>query len=216
MTARSAVVILDLLERADVPTWVAGGWGVDALVGQESRPHADLDLLIPEPTSSRARQSLAAAGFVDSLDELPTRFEMAHQKWGVVDLHPIHDDTNGNPWLPLPNGASWVYTSGALDGHGQIESRRCRCLSAHEQLRLHDGYELREIDHADIRLLRSLPARRDVQPGSSQPAARPTADNADRVGVFVPQRRCTTFHVAKRALAFERGEPATVCCRRTQ
>jgi hypothetical protein len=68
MTVQSAGFILDLLERAEVPAWVAGGWGVDAL------------------------------------DELPTRFEMIHQEFGVIDLHPIHGDTNGNPWLQLPNG----------------------------------------------------------------------------------------------------------------
>jgi Aminoglycoside-2''-adenylyltransferase len=165
MTAQSAVIVLDLLERGDVSTWVAGGWGVDALVGRESRPHADLDLLIPVEMTSRARQSLTAAGFVDSLDELPTRFEMSHQKFGVVDLHPIHGDANGTHRLQLPNGASWVYSDGALDALGRIESRRCRCLSAREQLRLHDGYELREIDHGDISLLRSLLARPASQMG---------------------------------------------------
>ena len=165
MTAHSAVLILDLLQRAEVPTWVAGGWGVDALVGRESRPHADLDLLISEQTSSRARQSLAAAGFVGALDELPTRFEMTHQRLGVVDLHPIRFDANGNPRLELPGGASWVYRSGALDAKGTIGARRCRCLSAQEQLRLHHGYEPREIDQADIRLLRSHLARGAEQHG---------------------------------------------------
>ena len=161
MTARNAVVILDLLDRAAVPTWVAGGWGVDALVGQPSRPHGDLDLLIPEALSSRARRSLAAAGFVLALDELPTRFEMSHPHLGVVDLHPIHFDAAGDARLELPNGGWWVYERGALDAHGTIGAHRCRCLSAPEQLRLHDGYELREIDRADIRLLHAHVARSD-------------------------------------------------------
>jgi lincosamide nucleotidyltransferase A/C/D/E len=156
MTARNAALVLELLERGEIPTWVAGGWGVDALVGRESRPHGDLDLLISNGASARARECLGDAGFVVSLDATPTRFEMRNPELGVVDLHPIRFDAGGHPWLELPNGASWVYGRGALDARGTIASRSCRCLSAQEQLRLHEGYELREVDHADIRLLRSL------------------------------------------------------------
>ena len=155
MTAQGAVLVLHVLERAAIPTWVAGGWGVDALVGQPSRPHGDLDLLIPHDLSSRARRSLAAADFVQTLDELPTRFEMTHPQLGVVDLHPIHFDAAGDARLELPNGDRWRYQRGALDAYGTIGTHRCRCLSAPEQLRLHAGYELREIDRADIRLLRA-------------------------------------------------------------
>lgn len=155
MTAESAAFVLDLLDRADVDTWVAGGWGVDALVGQASRPHGDLDLLIADDRGARARRSLAAAGFVCRLDQLPTRFEMAHRRHGVVDLHPISLDAAGNARLELPDGASWVYGHGALDALGTIGTRPCRCLSAEEQLRLHDGYEHRDVDRADIALLRS-------------------------------------------------------------
>lgn len=39
--------VLDLLSDADVETWVSGGWGVDALVGRQTRTHRDLDLLVP-------------------------------------------------------------------------------------------------------------------------------------------------------------------------
>jgi lincosamide nucleotidyltransferase A/C/D/E len=158
MTAESAVTVLGLLDRAEVGTWVAGGWGVDALVGRASRPHGDLDLLVADDRGSRARRALAAAGFVCTLDELPTRFEMTHPRLGVVDLHPIVLDADGNARLELPNGTSWVYGRGALDALGTIGTRQCRCLSPAEQLRLHQGYELRDVDRADIDLLRSHPA----------------------------------------------------------
>lgn len=38
--------VLDALDRAGVSHWVAGGWGVDVLVGIETRPHRDLDLAV--------------------------------------------------------------------------------------------------------------------------------------------------------------------------
>jgi lincosamide nucleotidyltransferase A/C/D/E len=98
---------------------------------------------------------------VCTLDELPTRFEMTHRRLGVVDLHPIGLDPDGIARLELPNGASWVYGRGALDARGTIGTRPCRCLSATEQLRLHRGYELRDVDRADVDLLRSqTPGRR--------------------------------------------------------
>ena len=66
-----------------------------------------------------------------------------------------HRAAIGDARLELPNGERWAYRRGALDAHGTIGTYRCRCLSAPEQLRLHDGYELREIDRADIRLVRA-------------------------------------------------------------
>jgi hypothetical protein len=38
------VDVLERLDRAGVPVWLDGGWGVDALVGRQTRAHRDLDL----------------------------------------------------------------------------------------------------------------------------------------------------------------------------
>jgi lincosamide nucleotidyltransferase A/C/D/E len=45
----NAYDVLDILDRLDVAGiewWVDGGWGVDALLGAETRPHDDLDLVV--------------------------------------------------------------------------------------------------------------------------------------------------------------------------
>jgi lincosamide nucleotidyltransferase A/C/D/E len=34
------------LEKEGVQIWIEGGWGVDALLGKETRPHKDLDIAI--------------------------------------------------------------------------------------------------------------------------------------------------------------------------
>jgi polyisoprenoid-binding protein YceI len=36
--------VLDALHRVGCRFWVEGGWGVDALVGRQTRPHRDLDI----------------------------------------------------------------------------------------------------------------------------------------------------------------------------
>src|SRR6266700_6998743 len=47
MTAADVLEIVDLLERVGVEPWVNSGWGVDALLGEQTRPHEDLDLPPP-------------------------------------------------------------------------------------------------------------------------------------------------------------------------
>jgi hypothetical protein len=44
MTAGDVLSVLDLLRRANVEVWVGGGWGIDALVGAQTRDQRDLDL----------------------------------------------------------------------------------------------------------------------------------------------------------------------------
>ena len=36
--------MLDRLRREAIDVWVEGGWGVDALLGEQTRSHDDLDL----------------------------------------------------------------------------------------------------------------------------------------------------------------------------
>lgn len=53
------------LERAGVACWLAGGWGLDALVGSETRWHADVDVVIDPFDENRAPadRALAALGY---------------------------------------------------------------------------------------------------------------------------------------------------------
>ena len=44
MNAEQVLEVLDLLKRSGIDPWVDGGWGVDAIVGTQSRSHGDLDL----------------------------------------------------------------------------------------------------------------------------------------------------------------------------
>ena len=37
---------LDLFDELDITVWIDGGWGVDALLGEWTREHQDLDIMI--------------------------------------------------------------------------------------------------------------------------------------------------------------------------
>ena len=66
MTAGDATALLGGLAEHGVDACVGGGWAVDALLGTQTREHADLDLWVPaldlEPRASServARRALA-------------------------------------------------------------------------------------------------------------------------------------------------------------
>src|SRR6478672_2893398 len=46
MSAEDVVAIVTRLQRAGLPVWLDGGWGVDALVRRQTRPHDDLDVVV--------------------------------------------------------------------------------------------------------------------------------------------------------------------------
>jgi hypothetical protein len=68
--------VLAHLQAAGVRTWIGGGWGIDALIGEQTRPHDDLDLAIDTRDQAHAIQTLQHAGFQMVEDHRPTRFVM--------------------------------------------------------------------------------------------------------------------------------------------
>jgi lincosamide nucleotidyltransferase A/C/D/E len=48
---KDVIDVLDALEAESVHHWVAGGWGVDILVGSQTRAHRDLDLAVDTATT---------------------------------------------------------------------------------------------------------------------------------------------------------------------
>jgi lincosamide nucleotidyltransferase A/C/D/E len=63
MTVDDVIEVLDRLAIAGVEIWLDGGWGVDALVGRQTRAHADLDLALARSDLELAATALGEAGF---------------------------------------------------------------------------------------------------------------------------------------------------------
>ena len=61
MEPEDVVEIVNALEREGIAVWLDGGWGVDALVGAQTRPHADLDLTVDRGQLERIQDKLAKA-----------------------------------------------------------------------------------------------------------------------------------------------------------
>ena len=160
MKPEHVVEIIGLLEGAGITCWVDGGWGVDALAGKQTRPHADLDLAVDRARLRDAQAILEGLGLrVDEAAEpgLPARLVMVDGT-RQVDLHPLKLDGGGDGWQQLSeSGDDWGrYAADGLAGEGSIGGRPVRCLTAELQLRFHEGYELSTKDEHDIEILRGL------------------------------------------------------------
>jgi lincosamide nucleotidyltransferase A/C/D/E len=155
MTANEVLEVLDWLDMAGIEVWVDGGWGVDALLREETRLHSDLDLALTRDELERARKALEERGFEhDTKMEpgLPARLVMRNPAGRQVDFHPLIFDHSGDGWQQLSeSGRAWgLYPANDLGATGVIAGRRVRCLGPILQLRFRLGYEWSERDEHDI------------------------------------------------------------------
>lgn len=180
MEPERVIEIVSALEQEGVSVWLDGGWGVDALVGQQTRQHADLDLAVDRRELERTQHTLQGLDFrIDPSAEpgLPARVVMNDQYGREVDLHPLVFDETGNGWQQLDDsGRAWGrYPADDLTAHGVVAGHSVRCLSAALQFRFRLGYEWSAHDRHDLRLLQehfhvgpSLPnlSRKDTESAS--------------------------------------------------
>jgi lincosamide nucleotidyltransferase A/C/D/E len=149
-----ALVVVDALIGARVRWWVDGGWGVDALLGEQSRDHSDLDLVVVRDDRSALEAALAGVGAAVVADEPPARVVLELPGGGSVDIHLVEQDDGGGAVQALVDGSTWRYPPQVLQGTGVIDGRVVPCLSAEGQLLTHAGYEPDKGDRSDIGLLR--------------------------------------------------------------
>jgi lincosamide nucleotidyltransferase A/C/D/E len=154
MSAADVVELVRLFERVRCSVWIDGGWGVDALLGQQTRQHADLDLALALADVASAQDLLIGQlGYVVAQDEMPTRLELRDGQDHRIDLHPLVFDSDGNGRQQLQDGGWGVYPADGLAGSGIIQGQRVRCLSPQLQLRFHLGYKPDDDDRHDVALL---------------------------------------------------------------
>ena len=65
--------VLDALAESGIPAWLEGGWGVDALIGRQTRAHRDVDLDIDESQEAEALSVLHRLGYEVETDWRPNQ-----------------------------------------------------------------------------------------------------------------------------------------------
>jgi lincosamide nucleotidyltransferase A/C/D/E len=155
MPAPSVIRVLDALSREGVDAVVGGGWGVDALLEEQTRDHSDLDLWLPAEQAELVFRSLATCG-VDRVlpwpGDRPWNFVLTDGSALRVDLH-FYERT-ATDLLHYGSAVSGVkFPPDALAGRGEIAGTTVRCEAPEWVIRWHTDYPPRPVDQKDVAAL---------------------------------------------------------------
>lgn len=152
MSGVEVLRVLDAFEAVGIRAGITGGWGIDALLRRETRPHGDLDLGVDAEDVDPAIVALKPLGYALTVDERPARVVL-QSGVGQVDLHPIVWDPSGAGMQTSLAGEVFEYPPGSLDAEGEIAGRTVRCATPDLQLAFHSHYQPREHDRRDMAAL---------------------------------------------------------------
>lgn len=151
MSVTDAVQLLQLFAQYGIEVIVDGGWGVDALLGVQTRTHRDLDIALQHRDVPQLRALLEAQGY----REVPLDYTCkCHLVLGdgeghEVDIHSYTFDADGKFIFGFP------YPPDALTriGSGTIQGYPVKCISVGWQIKLHLDYPPDEDDYYDVAAL---------------------------------------------------------------
>ena len=125
--------VVDLLKKADhigVVVWIAGGWGVDALIGYQTRPHNDVDFFIHKKDKVAFTDLLVLNGYKENMDynieDNPIWYNTFN---GIVDLH-LFEFAETGTW----SIQNQKFPSNIFNGKGTIGGITVRCMTAEAQV----------------------------------------------------------------------------------
>ena len=167
MGEEDVISIYQALSLSEIQVWLTGGWGIDALLQRQTRPHKDIDIIMMLDDVDRMLGLLAREGYrmkelwsenklvVNSSGiEIPTAFVLWDLKEHEVDAHAIQFDENGNGIPSWVNDEGLVFSKEDLAGNGNVASVPMRCISPRMQVLCHKGYDLPIAQKRDLELLR--------------------------------------------------------------
>jgi lincosamide nucleotidyltransferase A/C/D/E len=143
MDAEHLVRLLDDLRLQGVSVWLDGGWAIDALIGEQRRPHDDVDLVCTLSHAAVLTHTLAQRGYILKGGAAPESFQLVDADGRQVDVHPITPTAGGDGLYRMDDGADWVYPAAGFTGMGVVAGRSVPCLTAEVMMLCHTtGYAL--------------------------------------------------------------------------
>lgn len=149
MKGEDVIELYKALESLGITIWLDGGWAVDALLGEQTRPHEDVDIVIQEKDVLALRKYLESKNYHDIIrdDTSSWNFVLGDKENHLVDVHVIRFDKDGNG-LYGPKGE--MYPAASLTGVGKVDDLTVKCISAESLVKFHTGYKLDEKDYKDV------------------------------------------------------------------
>lgn len=147
--------VLDLIENTGIRYWLDGGWGVDVLAGEQTREHRDVDINFDSRYNDKLLQILKESGYEIVTDQSPVRVELHHPQLGYIDIHPFVLNNDGTAKQADLEGG-WYEFDADFFGNAIFNGRNIPCISARGQKIFHTGYELRDVDKHDLKIIEKL------------------------------------------------------------
>jgi lincosamide nucleotidyltransferase A/C/D/E len=151
MKQEDVIELYTTLDKLGIQIWIGGGWGVDALLGEQTRPHGDLDIQVQEKDLEKMCALLKARGYKDVPrgDTCPWNFVWGDEQGRQIDFHVIvFNEAGDGVYGPVERGV--VFAAASLSGKGKIGALPVKCISPEYQVKFHTGYKLRENDFKDV------------------------------------------------------------------
>jgi lincosamide nucleotidyltransferase A/C/D/E len=149
MTSKLVLVLYNWFEKNGVTVWIDGGWGVDSLLGKQTRKHDDLDIAVHRKDNIVLRKLLEKNGYNEEIrcDSCEFMYVMKNETGQLVDIHVFEYDRNGK------NIYGIEYPFGSLTGKGTIDGQEVNCIDPKFMFQFKTGYEPKEKDIVDVRAL---------------------------------------------------------------
>lgn len=167
VSAEDVIRIYQRLANEGIRIWLTGGWGIDALLGEQTRPHKDLDALLLLDDVVRMCAILGQDGY--RLKELWSENQSVVDGKGIVvatafvlqdaegrefDAHALRLNDRGNGIPAWKVDERFIFTQEDLAGEGRIAGYPVRCITAQMQVTCHLGYELPDNQLLDLEMLK--------------------------------------------------------------
>lgn len=154
MDAHRVLDLLSHIEARKISVWLDGGWAIDALLGEQTRSHDDLDLVTRLEDTERIEDALAERGYGLAGGGLPHSFELVDEEGHQVDAHPASFRADGDGVYRMEDGGEWIFPAAGFRGRGLVLGRRVPCLTPEVVMVNHTtGYALDDEHEQDVRAL---------------------------------------------------------------
>ncbi|WP_300792171.1 aminoglycoside nucleotidyltransferase [uncultured Bacteroides sp.] len=147
ITEKDAIDLINLAESLEINVFIDGGWGVDALLGEQTREHQDIDLFVEERQAARFIHALHQQGFKERTEaySTPNHIVFADADRRTVDLHLFNYDADG---CIVFEGET--YPADTFSGEGYIGKKKVSCIPPQAQVAFHTGYAFDDNDIRDV------------------------------------------------------------------
>lgn len=149
MTSSEVLDLYNWFKENGITVWIDGGWCIDALLGQQTRDHQDLDIAVQRKDNTKLRQLLEGSGYKEEScdDSSEFMYVMKSDAGQSIDVHAFEYDESGK------NIYGVKYPFGSLTGKGKINGQGVNCIDPEWMFKFKTSYEPDENDYHDVKLL---------------------------------------------------------------